>query len=94
MKTLKSYSRKISKKESDNGFIFILKSKLSYFPKSSFTLSDGDISLEREIKSYPCTCRGPDRPHDHYYISWDNLEVGDIIEIRKNDSGGYYITQL
>ncbi|ADZ08441.1 hypothetical protein Metbo_0189 [Methanobacterium lacus] len=94
MNPVNSYSRKISKKEADKGFIFILKSKLSYFPKSSFTLSDGDITEVREIKSYPCTCRGPDRPHDHYYISWDNLEVGNIIEIRKNDSGDYMITQL
>ncbi|UTB33776.1 MAG: hypothetical protein NKF70_06115 [Methanobacterium sp. ERen5] len=94
MKTVNSYSRKISKKEADNGFIFILKSKLSYFPKSSFTLSDGDITEVREIKSYSCTCRGPDKPHNHYYISWDNLEVGNIIEIRKNDSGDYSITQI
>ena len=94
MKPVNSYTRKISKKEADKGFIFILKSKLSYFPKSSFTLSDGDITEVRKIKSYPCTYRGPDRPHDHYYISWDNLEVGNIIEIRKNDSGDYSITQL
>ncbi|MTK64463.1 MAG: hypothetical protein F8N15_08075 [Methanobacterium sp.] len=94
MKTITSYSRRISKKEADKGFIFILKSKLSYFPKSSFTLTDGDISVTKEIKSYPCTCRGPERPHDHYYISWDNLEAGHIIEIKKNDSGDYSITQL
>lgn len=94
MKTVNSYSRRISKKEADKGFIFILKSKLSYFPKSSFTLTDGDISVIKEIKSYPCICRGPERPHDHYYISWDNLEAGNIIEIRKNDSGDYSITQL
>jgi len=94
MKTKNVYSRKISKKEADKGFIFILKSKLSFFPKSTFEVSDGDKTLIREIKSYPCMCRGPELPHEHYYMPWDGLEAGTIIEIRKIDSKEYWISQL
>lgn len=94
MKTKTIYSRKISRKEADNGFIFILKSNLSFFPKSTFEVSDGNKTLLREIKSYSCMCRGPELPHEHYYISWDGLEAGTIIEIRKTDSREYWITQL
>jgi len=94
MKTENIYTRKISKKEADKGFIFILKSKLSFFPKSTFEVSDGDKTSTKEIKSYPCLCRGPEMPHEHYYISWDGLDVGTIIEIRKIDSREYWISQL
>lgn len=94
MKTGHSYSRKISKKEADKGFIFILKSELSFFPNSSFELSDGAKRSLVEIKSYHCLCRGPDLPHEHYYIAWDGLTVGTMIEIIKDDSGDYWISQL
>lgn len=89
------YSRKISKKEEDNKFIFILKSKLSFFPKSTFEISDGNKTLVKEIKSYSCLCRGPKLPHEHYYIPWDSLKSGTIIEIRKDDSeeDKYWLTQ-
>lgn len=93
MKTGTICSRKISKKEADKGFIFILKSKLSFFPKSTFEVSDGNKTLLREIKSYPCLCRGPELPHEHYYISWEGLKAGTIIELRKGESGEYWISE-
>jgi len=60
----KIYSRKISSKEADNDFIFILKNKLSLFPdlENIFELNDGNSSRDVKVESYPCTCRGPDQP--------------------------------
>lgn len=86
-----SYSRKISAKEAQSSFIFILKNKLSFFPPlgSSFELSNENISKEVMVKSYPCTCRGPDKPHEHYFISWEGLEAGNKIEIVKNSENKY-----
>ncbi len=83
MKSKKFCSRKISATEVDNDFIFILKSKLSFFPDlgEEFVIVNDNISREVKIESYPCTCRGPDRPHDHYFIRWKDLEPGDKIEI-------------
>ena len=86
MKSKSVYSRKISSKEANNDFIFILKNKLSFFPKlgEKFVLTAGNLSREVKVEYYPCTCRGPDRPHVHYFIHWRGLESGDKIEIIKN----------
>lgn len=79
------YSRKISKSEADNDFIFILKNKLSFFPQlgEDFILKDGEISCQVQVESYPCTCRGPERPHEHYFIKWEGLKPGNKVEIKK-----------
>ena len=85
MNTRKVYSRKISAKEADNDFIFILKNRLSFFPELGeiFELED-DLSKKVKVECYPCICRGPDRPHEHYFIRWKGLKAGDRIEIRKS----------
>jgi hypothetical protein len=85
------YSRKISSKEAGSAFIFILKNKLPFFPPlgDSFELANDEISKEVKVESYPCTCRGPDRPHEHYFICWEGLEAGDKIEITKNSQNKY-----
>lgn len=86
-----TYSRKISSKEAKEGFIFILKSKLSFFPPlgNTFELITDELSREVKLESYPCTCRGPERPHDHYFIRWEGLEAGDKIEIIRDSENKY-----
>jgi len=87
------YSRKISSKEADKDFIFVLKNKLSFFPESGekFELNDGYLWKEVTVESYPCTCRGPDHPHEHYFIHWEALKAGDKIEIIKNSANKYLL---
>lgn len=89
-----SYSRKISSKEAEEGFIFILKNKLSFFPEGSFKLFKDDISQEVKVESYPCTCRGADKPHKHYYINWNGLKAGNKIEITKDDKDNIYFLKI
>ena len=86
------YSRKISSKEAEKGFIFILKNRISFFPplNHSFELINEEIPNQVRIQSYSCTCRGPDRPHEHYYIYFEGLAAGDKIEISKNDFNDNY----
>lgn len=71
----------------------VLKNKLSFFPPLNdiFELLDGDSSKDVILESYPCTCRGSDRPHEHYFISWEGLEAGDKIEITKNSADQYFL---
>lgn len=85
------YSRKISKKEAENDFIFILKSQLSFFPElgDPFELVDSNLSKEVKVESYPCTCRWPEKPHEHYFIRWEGLEAGDEVEIIKSSENKY-----
>lgn len=87
----KSYSRKISKTEAQKDMIFILKNKLSFFPPlgNTFELINEELSKEVKVESYPCTCRGPERPHEHYFIAWEGLESGDKIEISKKSENKY-----
>lgn len=94
MKNNKSYSRKISSKEAKNEFIFVLKNKLSFFPPigNRFTLTSENYHKEVEVESYPCTCRGPDLPHEHYFIHWKGLKKGDKIKISKNSEN--YILEI
>ncbi len=86
-----TYSRKISSKEAKEGFIFILKGKLSFFPPlgNTFELITDELSREVKLESYPCTCRGPERPHDHYFIRWEGLEAGDKVKITKDSKNKY-----
>ena len=88
------YYRKISAEEANKGFIFILKNKLSFFPslESEFILNENNSPREVKVESYPCTCRGPDKPHEHYFIRWDGLNTGDKIKITKE--GDNYILQI
>lgn len=90
-----AYYRKISSKEAQEGFIFILKSKLTFFPLlgSEFILSRNNSPRDVKVESYPCNCRGQDKPHEHYFISWEGLKVGDRIKITKSDQEGKYRLQ-
>ncbi len=85
------YSRKISRAEAKEDFIFVLKNKLSFFPPigNTFKLVIDELSKEVKVESYPCTCRGPDRPHEHYFIRWEGLKTGDKVEITKNSENKY-----
>ena len=93
MNSKNMYSRKISSTEADNDFIFILKNKLSFFPElgNIFELTDDNLTKEVKVESYPCTCRGPERPHEHYFIHWEGLESGDKIEITKDHEDKYIL---
>jgi hypothetical protein len=88
MSSKNRYSRKISSKEAKNNFIFILKNNLSFFPPLGevFVLKRDGSSCEVKVESYPCTCRGPDLPHEHYFIKWNGLETGNILEIKRTTS--------
>jgi hypothetical protein len=80
------YSRKISSEEARQGYILVLKSKLSFFPPlgRSFDLVTDHLRGRARVQSYPCTCRGPDVPHEHYFIRWKGLKARDRIEIRED----------
>lgn len=94
MKNNKSYSRKISSKEVEEEFIFVLKNKLPFFPPigNKFMLINEEHPKEVEVESYPCTCRGPDLPHEHYFIRWTGLKTGDKIKIIKKSEN--YILKI
>lgn len=80
------FSRKISADEVKKGYIFVLKDKLSFFPVAGkpFDLHSDKAQKKASVESYHCTCRGPQLPHDHFFIRWDGLRFGDRISIKKD----------
>lgn len=64
----------------------VLKDHLSFFPigHSAFEISYSGSTKKREVESRPCTCRGADKPHRHYFVRCEGLKAGDTITIRKD----------
>jgi hypothetical protein len=81
-----AYSRRISSEEAREGYILVLKSRLSSFPAlgTGFELVEHGRPTRVRVESYPCSCRGPDLPHEHYFIRWKGLKPKDRVEIRKD----------
>ena len=80
------YSRKISSEEEKENYVMVFKDKLSFFPAGgrTFELHQGTAQKRVKVESYRCTCRGPESPHEHYFIPWKGLKAGDIVIIRKD----------
>jgi hypothetical protein len=82
----KAYERKISSEEAREGYFLVLKNKLSFFPStgSLFSVKVGAKEKKAAVQSYHCECRGPEEPHEHYFVRWPGLVKGDRIVIRKS----------
>ena len=80
------YFRKLSAEEVKKGYIFVLKDRLSFFPAlgKPFELQSGKDQKNAYVESYHCTCRGPQLPHEHYFIRWEGLRFGDKVSIEKD----------
>jgi len=80
-----AYERKISSEEAREGYFLVLKNKLSFFPSagSLFSVKVGAKEKKAAVQSYHCECRGPQEPHDHYFVRWPGLAKGDRIVVRK-----------
>jgi len=98
MKPRNVYSRRISQEEERQGYVLVLKNRLSFFPPpgTNFSLIIDDVRRTVKVDSYSCTCRGPELPHEHYLIRWRGLKAGDRVEIRKDlkKQGTYAIAFL
>lgn len=95
MKTLTAYRRRISTQEAREGYIFVLKNRLSFFPHpgKTFFMDGGTQKRAGTVESYACSCQGPDLPHDHFFIRWSGLRRGDLFVIRKAEGsdGSYHV---
>jgi hypothetical protein len=79
------YVRRVSAQEAREGFLLVEKRSLSFFPPvgEPFDL-DG---REARVETLPCTCRGPDKPHEHWIVRAPGLEKGDRIVIERTAEG-------
>ena len=94
---VQQYLKRISRDEVDRRAVLVLKSSLKFFPpeddffeiiiKKQHMTEHMDASIESE----KCECRGPDKPHYHYFIDlvplWHDITLhpGDIIKLKKEN---------
>jgi hypothetical protein len=81
-----SYDRSISAEEAREGYIMVLKDRLSFFPLPgrNFEIHSGQSTRTVRVESYHCECRGPEKPHEHYFLRWEGLKKGDRVLIQKD----------
>ncbi|MFN8507963.1 MAG: hypothetical protein U0547_10410 [Dehalococcoidia bacterium] len=87
------YERKASREEADRGALFILKTALPYFPPpgTPFALETRAGVREAAIESEHCLCRGPEKPHEHWWLPLDGLAKGRMVAVLAPDApGGAY----
>jgi len=97
MKRRGAYSRKVSSEEAREGYLLVLKNKLRLFPPlgKRFDLLQNDVLGRAKVESYRCTCRGPELPHEHYFIRWKGLRPKDRVEIREDpERQGRYVVRI
>jgi hypothetical protein len=88
-----TYLRRISREEAETGRFMVLKSALAFFPTvgETFVVSDGETVRETAVEAVPCTCRGPEKPHEHYFVPWPGLTRGAAIEVAPDLEPGRYV---
>lgn len=93
----RAYRRRLSTTEAREGRIMVLKSALGLFPPvgEPFRLRHGRTVRTVAVEAEPCTCRGPDRPHEHYYLPWPGLTAGTRLCIEPDEGAKrrYTMTQ-
>src|SRR5437016_13453173 len=84
------YSKKITSEEEQKNFVLVLKDRLAFFPEEgeTFKLIHNGQPRKAKIESYPCSCRGPDQPHSHYFVKSKGLRAGDRITIQRDMKAG------
>jgi len=87
------YERTASGEEADRGALFILKAALPFFPPPGtlFALETADGTHETAIEAEHCTCRGPEKSHEHWWLPLAGLAKGRTVAVLAPDApGGVY----
>jgi hypothetical protein len=93
------YRRTLSEEEIHEGKIMIMKEALKFFPKpfKKFAVKIGDKSVELAVEAVDCQCRGPQLPHQHFWLPVKDAkarlrwEHGASVTVSKDKAGSYSI---
>ena len=71
-----------------------MKTALSVFPAVRVPFRARVEGSERELRleSYACACRGPERPHEHWFIAWPGLQRGHTVTFTPQSGGTFEVT--
>ena len=90
------YVRRVSAEEAREGFVLVLKNRLDLFPPvgTPFHVVHQGRRVKTRIAAVPCTCRGPELPHDHYRIHLTGLRAGDRVSLLRDPAGDAYVALM
>src|SRR5690348_529001 len=97
MRAKDAYSKKVTSEEEHGGYVIVLKDRLPFFPTLGrrFQIIQNGRSRRAMVESYPCSCRGPELPHSHFFVRVKALKSGDRVTFRKDSkSGTRYFLQV
>src|SRR5690606_38497627 len=75
--------RRVTAEEARDGRLLVEKRWLGRLPApgEAFTLDDRGVRRTVAIEAEHCECRGPEKPHDHYYLPVAGLERGTTVTL-------------
>lgn len=84
-----AYERRVSAEEAREGYLLVLKDRLRFFPPvgEPFVLATPAGPLEARVEAEPCTCRGPELPHEHWRIRLAGLARGARVRVTREGEG-------
>ena len=90
-----TYIRKISAEEAREGFVFITKDALTFFPPvgEELALAGPEGVANARLVAAPCECVGP--PHEHYHLVGRlpvDLVKGGVVRIQRTSAALYECT--
>lgn len=91
MAVTKAYERKVSKQEAEESYLLIEKAKLGFFPPEGqpFAIRFEGVGLPARVESYSCECRGPERPHRHWFLRLPALKAGQRAHVEQQKDARY-----
>ena len=74
------YERRVSAEEAArNRYLLVEKRAVGFFPpEGAWFQLDG---REARVESYACTCRGPERPHRHWFLRVEGLHESEWVVV-------------
>ncbi|MBK9610475.1 hypothetical protein [Candidatus Amarobacter glycogenicus] len=88
-----AYERKISSEEAAEGYVLVEKAALKFFPAIGhrFGLIESGETASAKVEARDCECRGPEKPHQHYFIRRGGLAKGS--RLRFTRAGAAYLVE-
>lgn len=82
-----AYRRTVSDDEAREGYLLVAKRRLRFFPPPGVEFElDG---LPARVEGFACSCRGPEKPHEHWFVRVPGLHPGRDVEVVDLGGGRY-----